>query len=39
MVSLMSHKSGPWWGKRTDSIKVSLVVALLILMIWKALVP
>ena len=38
----MTSKHGPWWsntwwGKRTAAVNVSIAVALLLFMLWKAL--
>ena len=43
-MTRMASKHGPWWadtwwGKRTTAVNVSIVVALLVLILWKALVP
>jgi hypothetical protein len=40
----MAYNNGPWsantwWGKRATTVNISIVVALLLLMLWKALDP
>jgi hypothetical protein len=40
----MAYKHGPWWanswwGKTHTTVNISIVVALLLLMLWKALYP
>jgi hypothetical protein len=40
----MASKYGPWgsntwWGGRTTVVNVSVVVALLLFVVWKALLP
>lgn len=41
-MPVMTSKHGPWWsntwwGKRTATVNVSIAVALLLFMLWKAL--
>jgi hypothetical protein len=43
-MAVMASKHGPWWsntwwGKRTATVNVSIAVALLLFMLWKALFP